>query len=150
MAECHMAQLMGDHAGQFLRRHFAPPVFLVETARKEDAPVRRGQPVDHVHLVQVHANALDAECCGHPVGQRLQARIGQFGGLLVQLPTGAPAGELVHRQRVDDGKQDWRELQHYRDMGPRGHVGNGRHMIRKNGGIWIKCGDIVAANSVFP
>jgi hypothetical protein len=63
---------------------------------------------------------------GHPVGQRLQRGIGQFGGLLVQLPPGAPAGKLVHRERIEDGKQDRRELQHYRDMGPRGRRQWGR------------------------
>ena len=117
MTQRHVPQFMRDDAGQFLGRDLARAVAVEESARDEDASVGGRQPVDHRHFVDVDADPVEVERAGHPVGQRLQLRIGEFRRRAVQFAPRAPGREVIQRQRIGDRKQKGCKFQHDTHMG---------------------------------
>ena len=114
-----MAELVGDDAGHLLAGDLAAEELAIEAAGDEDAPVRGGEAVHRVDLVDEDRDLRQVERAGQPVGQPLERGIGQPGGAAVKLAMGPPDRDPVEHQGIENRQQDGRESQHDPDMGIR-------------------------------
>mmetsp|Transcript_23430 Transcript_23430/g.41136 ORF Transcript_23430/g.41136 Transcript_23430/m.41136 type:complete len:340 (+) Transcript_23430:5335-6354(+) len=117
MAQRHMTQFMGDDAGHLGGGHSPLPEFVVKPAGDENPPIRCGQPVDRLNLVDVDLDPVNFQRARQLVTHLAQHRIDEFGRFLVKFARSAPDRKAVHGKPIKHSQQDRGKFDHDCDMG---------------------------------
>ena len=111
-----MAELMCNHAREFLGGDGAGFEFLVKTAGNEDPPIGGGKTIDGGDFVDMHLDPRQIEGAGQFRCHLAQGRVEQFCRFLVQLLRGAPSGKAIHGKPVEHGEKDGEDADHVSNM----------------------------------
>ena len=77
MAKCDMAQLMRNHTGQFFGTDVTCFKFVVKSTGYKNAPIRGGQAIHRVNLIDMYLDARQIEGGGQFVAHVLERGVHQ-------------------------------------------------------------------------